>query len=98
MASELFELAAAITGAQARALGAKARRGTHSARIYVKHVPVDVTYNVTGRYIPATQIEPAEYPDYEIVTAEVGGEDVMPWAARLDFEAVLLDRAMDGDL
>lgn len=67
--------------------GPKARkRGANSMTVVVDGVEIDCTYNVSGWTLPASQLDPAENPEITIVTAEIGGVDVMVWADRFDLE------------
>lgn len=36
----------------------------------------DVEYEVTGKYIPATRDDPAEYPEITIISVMLGNTDV----------------------
>lgn len=98
MATDIFRLAAELHDLYRPRAKPAPVRGAHSAVLSVKGVPVDITYNIHGRFIPATEYEPAEYPEYELVTAEVGGVSVLSWVDWLDMDTVLQDAAQDGDL
>ena len=62
------------------------KRGANSITIVVDGVEIDCTYNVSGWTSPATDVDPAESPEIELVTADIGGVSVLVWADRFNFE------------
>jgi hypothetical protein len=63
--------------------------GRHATQLDIDGVLVDVTYNLVGWNTPATEIEPAEAEYAELITAHVGGVDVMPLEQRLNLDCEL---------
>lgn len=70
--------------------------GRHATQLDIDGVLVDVTYNLVGWNTPATEIEPAEAEYAELVTAHIGGIDVMPLEQRLNLDCELQNAVMQS--
>lgn len=68
--------------------------GRNAVQLDIDGVLVDVTYNLVGWNTPATEIEPAEAEYAELVTAHIGGIDVMPLEQRLNLDCELQNAVM----
>ena len=66
-------------------------RGAYSATLTVDGLDVDVTYDIEGRDLRATECDPRECEYAVLVTAAIGCVDITPWAARLGLDELLDD-------
>jgi hypothetical protein len=44
--------------------------------VYVYETPLEVAYVIRGKYIPATMLDPEEYPELEILNVRVQDLDI----------------------
>ena len=44
--------------------------------VYFQETPLEVAYIIHGKYIPATMIDPEEYPELEILNVRVQDLDI----------------------
>lgn len=48
----------------------------HRATVNLQGADIDVEYLVHGSFLPATETDPAEFPECDIRTVEIGHQDV----------------------
>jgi hypothetical protein len=48
------------------------------ATLKYREAEVEIKYDTYGKYIPATQYDPPEYPDVEIYAVFYEGVDILP--------------------
>lgn len=60
--------------------------GRYCATFTIEGLEVDVTYDLDGTNLPATECDPPECEYPVLVSAELGGVDITPWAERLGLD------------
>lgn len=74
------------------------KRGALSATITVKGIEVDVTFDMEGTHLRATETDPAEEPFPVLVTAHVDCADITAWDEHLGISNELDDLHARGGL
>lgn len=74
------------------------RAGQETRQIEVDGVPVDCTFYVDGDYFPGNEYDPPEVPSVVLVSAEIGGVDVLHWDDDLQITWHLEQALFGGDV
>jgi len=58
------------------------------ATLKYREAELEIKYDTYGKYIPATQYDPPEYPDIEIYAVFYEGVDILPILSYIDQDEI----------